>query len=218
MSFETARHNMVWQQIRPWQVLDPSVLDLFLSLRREEFAPAPYRALAFADVALPLGEHAGESMLPPRVEARILQELAVRPQDKVLEIGTGSGFMAALLARKAEYVVSVEIDADLAEAARANLERAGITNVDVVTGDGVRGWPSRGPYDVIVVSGGIPKVPSALLAQLRPGGRLAAFVGRGPAMRARLFQKDGGRTIRAATLFEAEFPPLHNFPREPFLF
>jgi protein-L-isoaspartate(D-aspartate) O-methyltransferase len=217
MSFEIARHNMVWQQIRPWEVLDQSVLDLFLSLRREDFAPPAHRALAFADVTLPLGEDLGECMLQPRVEARILQALAVRPNDKVLEIGTGSGFMAALLARKAEYVLSVEINARLAETARKNLHQAGILNVDVQTGDGARGWPDRGLYDVIVISGGIPEISETLLDQLRPGGRLAAFVGHEPAMRAELVQKTREKTTRA-TLFETVYPLLHNLPRHTFRF
>jgi protein-L-isoaspartate(D-aspartate) O-methyltransferase len=221
MNIEEARRNMVWQQIRPWEVLDASVLNLFLTLKREDFVPAAYRALAFTDVELPLGAPPDEAMLPPRVEARLLQELAVRAEDKVLEIGTGSGYMAALLAAKAKFVVSLEINPALADTARANLSRAGIHNVRVETADGSQGFAECGPYDVIVISGGIPALPETILAQLRPGGRLAAFVGQPPAMQAQIVTRHaetGETRDQVRNLFETALPNLQNFRAATFVF
>ncbi|WP_303785900.1 protein-L-isoaspartate O-methyltransferase [Azovibrio restrictus] len=209
MNIEQARFNMVEQQIRPWEVLDQSVLDLLFTVKREEFVPAACKALAFADLELPLGQ--GQVMLAPRIEARLLQELGVKPTDKVLEIGTGSGYMAALLAARAEHVVSLEINAELADVARGNLARAGITNVTVETVDGSAGFPARGPYDVIMISGGIPAVPEAILRQLRQGGRLAAIVGTAPVMRAQLITCTGEGVFSTVNLFETVAPALENF-------
>ena len=175
MNFEQARFNMIEQQIRPWEVLDPTVLATLGQLKREDFVPAAYRELAFADLELPIA--AGQTMLAPRVEARFLQELALKKTDKVLEIGTGTGYMAALLAALTEHVVTVEINPELAATAKQNLANAGIDNVSIEIGDGAQGWSARGPYDVIVVSGSLPEVPPALLQQLRRGGRLAVVVG-----------------------------------------
>ena len=213
MNIEQARFNMVEQQIRPWEVLDQSVLDLLFTVKREEFAPIAYKSLAFVDMELPLGQ--GQVMLAPRVEARLLQELSVKPSDKVLEIGTGSGYMAALLAAKAEHVVSVEINAELADVARGNLTRAGITNVTVETADGARGLAARGPYDVIVISGGVPAIPEAILKQLRVGGRLAAIVGTAPVMRAQLVTCTAEGIYNTVNMFETVVPMLENFCAEP---
>ncbi|MDD3483669.1 protein-L-isoaspartate O-methyltransferase [Azovibrio restrictus] len=213
MNIEQARFNMVEQQIRPWDVLDQSVLDLLFTVKREEFVPAASKSLAFVDLELPLGQ--GQVMLAPRVEARLLQELSVRPTDKVLEIGTGSGYMAALLAAKAEHVVSVEINAELADVARGNLTRAGITNVTVETADGARGLAARGPYDVIVISGGVPAIPEAILKQLRVGGRLAAIVGTAPVMRAQLVTCTAEGIYNTVNMFETVVPMLENFCAEP---
>ena len=184
MNIEQARFNMVEQQIRPWDVLDQQVLDLLFVVKREDFVPAAYRNLAFADMEIPIGQ--GQVMLAPRVEARLLQELGVKKSDRVLEIGTGSGYMAALLAARAEHVVTVELDPGLAAQARSNLERAGVTNVTVEEGNGARGWPQRGPYDVIVLSGSVPVLAPEFLKQLRVGGRLAAIIGDAPVMEAQL--------------------------------
>jgi len=178
MNIEQARFNMIEQQIRPWEVLDPQVLDLLFVVKREDFVPAAYRNLAFADMEIPIGS--GQVMLAPRVEARLMQELDIRKTDKVLEIGTGSGYMAALLAARADHVVSIESRPEIAEFARQNLERAGVSNVTIEVGDGANGWAQRGPYDAIVISGSLPTLPDALLNQLRPGGRLAAIVGEAP--------------------------------------
>ena len=206
MNIEQARFNMIEQQIRPWEVLDPQVLDLLFVVKREDFVPAAYRNLAFADLEIPLGS--GQVMLAPRIEARLLQELGVQKTDKVLEIGTGSGYMAALLAARAEHVVTVECRPELADFARQNLERAGVANVAVEVGDGANGWSQRGPYDVILVSGSVPSLPDALLKQLRVGGRLAVVVGEAPVMEAQLITCVADGIYNTVNLFETVTPAL----------
>ena len=208
MNIEQARFNMVEQQIRPWDVLDPQVLDLLFVVKREDFVPPAYRNLAFADMEIPIGQ--GQVMLAPRVEARLLQELSVKKSDRVLEIGTGSGYMAALLAARSEHVVTVELDPALATQARSNLEQAGITNVTVEEGNGARGWPQRGPYDVIVLSGSVPVLAPEFLKQLRVGGRLAAIVGDAPVMEAQLITCTTDGVYNTITVFETVVPPLNN--------
>jgi protein-L-isoaspartate(D-aspartate) O-methyltransferase len=206
MNIEQARFNMIEQQIRPWEVLDPQVLDLLFVVKREDFAPAAYRNLAFADMEIPLGS--GQVMLAPKIEAKLLQELAIKKADKVLEIGTGSGYMAALLAARADHVVSVESRPELAETAKQNLTRAGVANVTVETGNGINGWSARGPYDAIVVSGSVPTVPAALLKQLRVGGRLALIVGEAPVMEAQLITCIADGVYNTVNLFETVVQPL----------
>ena len=206
MNIEQARFNMIEQQIRPWEVLDPQVLDLLFVVKREDFVPAAYRNLAFADMEIPIGS--GQVMLAPRVEARLLQELGIKKTDKVLEIGTGSGYMAALLAARAEHVVTIENRPELADFARQNLERAGVTNVTVEVGNGAGGWAQRGPYDAIVVSGALPSLPLALLKQLRVGGRLAAIVGEAPVMEAQLVTCSADGAYNTINLFETVVPAL----------
>lgn len=208
MNIEQARFNMIEQQIRPWEVLDPQVLDLLFVVKREDFVPAAYRNLAFADMEIPLGN--GQVMLAPRVEAKLLQELSIKKTDKVLEIGTGSGYMAALLAARAEHVVTVESRPELADFARQNLERAGITNVTVEVANGAAGWSARGPYDAIVVSGSLPVLPDALLKQLRVGGRLAVIVGEAPVMEAQLITCTADGIYNTINLFETVIPALDN--------
>ncbi|MFZ5581319.1 MAG: protein-L-isoaspartate O-methyltransferase family protein [Pseudomonadota bacterium] len=216
-NMEQARFNMIEQQIRPWNVLDQDVLDLLSEVRREEFVPAAHQALAFADLEIPLGE--GAMMLAPKMEAKLLQELAVQPKDKVLEIGTGSGYMAALLAAKADQVTSVEISPAIAKTAKANLAKAGISNVSVEVGDGVHGWAAGAPYDVIVVSGSLPVVPEELLQQLKVGGRMAVFVGEAPVMEAQIVTRTGETTFASLNLFETVVAPLQNAPaKERFRF
>ena len=194
-----ARYNMIEQQIRPWNVSDPEVLELLHQARREEFVPAAYRSLAFMDIEIPLrgtpeeGVRTGQCMLAPRVEARLLNDLQVKKHERVLEIGTGSGYMAALLAQRAKEVLSLEIVPELADAARANLQRAGITNATVRVADGANANLPEGPFDVIVLSGSVAEVPQALLAQLKDGGRLAAIVGLDPIMRMTIVQRHGSR-------------------------
>lgn len=206
MNIEQARFNMIEQQIRPWEVLDPNVLDLLFVVKREDFVPPAYRNLAFADMEIPIGE--GQVMLAPRVEARLLQELGIRKTDKVLEIGTGSGYMAALLAARAEHVVTLESRPALADAARENLQRAAVNNVTVHTADGLKGWVANAPFDVIIVSGAVPAVPNALLKQLRVGGRLAAVVGELPVMEAQLITCVADGVFNTINLFETVVPTL----------
>jgi len=213
MNIEQARFNMIEQQIRPWDVLDPRVLDLLFVVKREDFTPPAYRSLAFADMEIPLGE--GQCMLAPRMEAKLLQELGLRDSDKVLEIGAGSGYMAALLAARAEQVTSIEIRPALAEQARRNLAAAGINNVRVETGDGANGWAAGAPYDVIVVSGSVPELPDVLLGQLRLGGRLAAIVGSAPVMEAVLITCTGEGIYNRVNLFETVVAPLDGIAARP---
>jgi protein-L-isoaspartate(D-aspartate) O-methyltransferase len=206
MNIEQARFNMIEQQIRPWEVLDPQVLDLLFVVKREDFVPAAYRNLAFADMEIPIGS--GQVMLAPRVEARLMQELGIRNTDKVLEIGTGSGYMAALLAARADHVITVESRPEIAEFARQNLERAGVANVTIEIGDGANGWAQRGPYDAIVVSAALPSLPDTLLKQLRLGGRLAAIVGEAPVMEAQLVTCSAEGVYNTINLFETVVPAL----------
>ncbi|GAB4168359.1 MAG: protein-L-isoaspartate O-methyltransferase [Rhodocyclaceae bacterium] len=211
MDFEQARFNMVEQQIRPWEVLDQEVLDLLFAVKREEFVPPVYRALAFADLEIPLGH--GAEMLAPKVEAKLLQALKLRRSDKVLEVGAGSGYMAALMAARSDHVYTVEIVPDLAEMARANLARAGVENVTVEIGDASGGWPAHAPYDVIVVSGALAELPGELLGELKPGGRLAAFVGEPPVIEARLLTRRADGGLETVNLFETDVAALRNAPR-----
>ncbi len=221
MDIELARFNMIEQQIRPWEVLDAEVLSLLAAVRREDFVPPAYLAMAFVDTEVPLVTSSGapQSMLAPKVEARLLQELDVGKHERVLEIGAGSGFMAALLGHRAQQVLSLEIDAELAVFASANLRRAGSSNVTVRHADGAKGCPADGPFDVIVLSGSVPQVPAGLFDQLKPGGRLVAIVGQLPIMRAMLYSRTalrntGGPTdgaIGSVELFDAVAPRLAGF-------
>jgi len=216
LDIEQARRNMVEQQIRPWEVLDQSVLDLLLVVRRELFVPPALRLLAFCDMEIPLridGVDTGECMFAPKVEARLLQELGIRAHEHVLEVGTGSGYMAALAAYKAQHVLTVEINPLLAAFGAANLQRNGVLNVRVETGDGSRGWVARAPYDVIIVSGGLPVLPPELLAQLKIGGRLAAIVGQAPVMSAQIVTRVTDSAFDTLKLFETVAKPLVNAPR-----
>jgi len=217
MNTEIARFNMIEQQIRPWEVLDRNVLALLGTMRREDFVPLAMRAMAFVDTQIPLvqGDASGPCMLEPKVEARLLQELQVQRHEKVLEIGTGSGFMAALLAHRAMQVMTLECHPALARAARENLQRSGIVNarvLDVSAADGARGLPTEAPFDVILLSGSVPEVPRVLLEQLKPGGRLAAVVGGEPVMRARLYTRAGEASWSETDLFDTVAPRLDGFP------
>ena len=209
---ETARFNMIEQQIRPSRVLDPVVLKLLAVVRREDFVPIAYRDLAFADMEIPLGAdgQAGQAMLSPYLEARMLQELAIRNTDTVLEVGAGSGFMAAVLAAKAEFVYTIEIDPRLAELARSNLEGAGVANALVRTGGAACGWEAHAPYDVIVLSGSMPALPESLLRQLKIGGRLVAVVGEAPAMQLQRVVRKEETTFETTAVLETMLAPLVN--------
>jgi protein-L-isoaspartate(D-aspartate) O-methyltransferase len=210
---EQARHNMVEQQIRTWEVLDQDVLDLLYVVPREDFVPEAHRALAFSDLEIPLGEGTGERMWQPKLEARVLQELGVRKSDRVLEVGTGSGYLTALLARRAAHVHSVEIDPALAALGRANLARHGTDNVTLEAGDAARGWPAHAPYDVIVLTGSTPVLPRAFCEQLAVGGRLFAVIGEAPAMTATLVTCTAPGAFGTAELFETVLAPLANAER-----
>jgi protein-L-isoaspartate(D-aspartate) O-methyltransferase len=213
MNIELARSNMIEQQIRPWDVLDSGVLALLAVVRREDFVPATYRALAFVDTEVPLPTSAGQTqcMLAPKVEARLLQELAVHKHERVLEVGAGSGFMAALLAHKAQHVTTLEIDPELARFARTNLQRAGVMNSTVIEADGADGWRTEAPFDVIVLSGSVAEVPDTLLAQLKAGGRLVAIVGQEPVMRALLITRSADQALSRQVLFDTVAQRLRGF-------
>ncbi len=208
MDYELARHNMIEQQIRPWEVLDQHVLDLLWRVKREDFVPPVYRALAFADMEIPLGH--GEAMWYPKVEARVLQALALRRTDRVLEVGTGSGYLTALMAAQAMQVVSVEIHPDLKESAEAKLKAHGFANVTVKLGDAARDWGEDGRFDVIVLTGSTPVLPEAFFKRLNPGGRLFAVVGESPVMQAQLITCLDEQARRTDVLFETELKPLVN--------
>ena len=209
MNLEKARFNMVEQQIRPWQVLDPQVLHVLSNVQRELFVPAHYQALAYTDTDIPLGH--GQEMVPPRIDARLMHDLQLSSQDKVLDIGTGSGYLAALLAARAERVISLEINPELAQQARQNLQRAGVTNVDVRVADGSQGAAADGPFDAIVLGGSVAEVPKALLEQLKLKGRLIAIVGTEPIMTATLFTRTGDASWTTQALWDTQAPRLQGF-------
>ena len=208
MDIEQARFNMVEQQIRTWEVLDPAVLELLFEVKREAFVPREHAALAFADLELPLGH--GEAMMQPKVEARILQELAIQPHETVYEVGTGSGYLAALLARSARHVTSAEIHPDLQAGAAENLARAGIRNVTLLPGDSARGPLAESAFDVIVLAGSTPVLPQAFLDRLTPGGRLFAVVGDAPVMKAVVVRQPQPGAFQHVEIFETMLKPLVN--------
>jgi protein-L-isoaspartate(D-aspartate) O-methyltransferase len=205
---------MIEQQIRPWEVLDGAVLSLLSVVKRENFAPMAHKALAFVDMEIPLkdGNQTGQFMLPPRIEARFLQDADIKGTDKVLEVGTGSGYMAALLAHQAASVLSFELDAALAQQARTNLQAAGVHNVEVRQADGSQGAPSDGPFDVIMLSGSVPNVPQVLLNQLSIGGRLLAVVGEDPVMRASVITRTADQQWQTSEPWDTMAPRLQGFP------
>jgi protein-L-isoaspartate(D-aspartate) O-methyltransferase len=208
-ALEQARFNMVEQQIRPWQVLDTAVLHTLQHMARELFVPIAYQALAYTDTEIPLGH--GEEMLPPRVDARLLHDVHLQPTDKVLEIGTGSGYLTALLADRSHHVLSLEINPELHTHARANLQRAGITNVDLRLADGSAGAADAGPFDAIVLGGSVHEVPQELLQQLKVDGRLIAIVGEEPVMQATLFTRTGVSAWDQRVLWDTIAPRLLGF-------
>lgn len=217
MNFEQARFNMIEQQIRPWDVLNTDILDLMASLPREQFVPEGYRELAYADISVPLNDK--HAMMPPRVEARILQALKIRADDKILEVGTGSGFLTALLAKSGQHVYSVDISPELSAQAQANLDKQNIKNVTLEVGDASKGWSKYAPYDVIVITGAMAEFPTAFLDSLQRAGRVFTIVGTAPVMEAKLFTRIGESELREEALFETDVPLLENAePAPQFLF
>ena len=214
MNNDIARFNMIEQQIRPWEVLDGQVLSLLSVVKRENFVPMAHKALAFVDMEIPLHASGAEDqvMLAPRVEARFLQDAAIQATDKVLEIGTGSGYMAALAAHQAASVLTLEINPALAQQAKANLQAAGVSNVEVRTADGSQGAAADGPFNVIFLSGSVPEVPQVLLNQLTIGGRLLAVVGEDPVMRASVITRTGEKQWQTSEPWDTIAPRLQGFP------
>lgn len=211
MDIEQARYNMVEQQIRPWDVLDQDVLDLLLKVRREDFVPEAHQALTFVDMEIPLGH--GQAMWTPKLEARVIQELAIRPTDRVLEIGTGSGYLTALLASQAAGVVSVDIHPDFTADATRKLRAHGFDNVTLHTADAARDWPDEAGFDVIVLTGSTPLLADAWLRRLKVGGRLFAITGVAPVMLAQLITRTAPDATRSVTLFETCVTSLVNAPQ-----
>ncbi|MEO8345171.1 MAG: protein-L-isoaspartate O-methyltransferase [Betaproteobacteria bacterium] len=222
MDYEQARFNMVEQQIRTWDVLDQQILDLLFEVKREEFVPAAFRTLAFADLELPLADSqtgvgradafpstGGQRMWSPKMEARVLQSLNLKRRESVLEIGTGSGYFAALLGHRAGSVTSVEIDPRLSASAATRLARMRNGNVRCEVGDAARGWGNE-PYDAIVLTGSTPILPESFFAQLKPGGRIFAIVGEAPVMTARLVSWTAPGSRVTTDLFETVVAPLVN--------
>jgi len=217
MDFERARFNMVEQQIRPWDVLDQRVLDLIFKVKREEFVPPQYRSLAFVDMEIPIGH--GEKMLQPKLEARMLQELVLQPSDRILEVGTGTGYMTALLALLGGHVYSVDIVPEFTQSAAAKLAAQEISNVTLESGDAARGWLRHAPYDAIVLTGSVPLLPEEFQKSLNTGGRLLAVVGEPPVMEARLVTCVAPGAWSTTGLFETCIAALRNAPQpERFVF
>jgi len=208
MDIEQARTNMIKQQCRAWGVLDDAILALFERVPREDFVPKRYQHLAFADMAIPLGH--GQSLLAPKEEARILDALKINPNDRVLEIGTGSGFLTMLLACQAKHVDSVDIFEDFTELASQKLQSHNIHNIDVQTADASLGYKKNTHYDVIVITGSMPILPKHFLVQLNLHGRLFAFLGKAPAMQATLITKLDETNTKTQILFETVVAPLIN--------
>ncbi|MGC4061350.1 MAG: protein-L-isoaspartate O-methyltransferase [Aquabacterium sp.] len=209
MNVEQARFNMIEQQIRPWDVLDSSVLALLSAVRREDFVPAEHKAQAFMDIEIPLGN--GRVLLAPRVEARLVQDLNLSKRDTVLHIGAGTGYVTALLAHKARRVIGLESDARLAAQARTNLRNAAVNNAEIVDSDGAAGFSAQAPFDAILLTGSVAQVPQNLLDQLKTGGRLLAIVGQDPVMQATLFTRVSDTQFSSHELFDTVATRLAGF-------
>jgi protein-L-isoaspartate(D-aspartate) O-methyltransferase len=207
-TLEQARFNMVQQQIRPWEVLDQRVLDLMQQIPRDPFVPDAYRNLAYADIEIPIGH--GQRMMFPRVEGRMLQALNIQPDDRILEIGTGSGYVTACLAKLGREVISLEIHPEFTEQALARLEVQGIKNVALRSGDGLADRIDGAPFDLIALTGSLPQLPESLERQLNLDGRLFAVIGQAPTMEATLITRVGEESWRSEGLFETVLAPLEN--------
>ena len=208
MNTEQARFNMIHQQIRPAEVLDERVLDVIADTPREDFVPAQFRDLAFSDTNIKLGH--GQIMMKPIMEARLLQALNVQPEDNIMEVGTGSGYFTALLARLGKQVRSIDIEGDFLTQAQTRLDALGINNVKLTQGDAARGWEQYDQFDVIAITGSLPVLPESFQRQLNIGGRMVAIVGQSPLMTVKLITRTGENEWETAELFETDFPPLAN--------
>ena len=217
MNFEQARLNMVENQVRPWEVLDARVLEVLGTVRREDFVAPEHRKLAFADLCLPLGH--GEVMMKPVVEGRVLQALELTPDDQVLEIGTGSGFLTACMAKLSANVTSLDIHADFVTAAGQRLTGAGINNVTLETGEAVNGWQPSGQFSALVVTGAVHQIPQRFLGWLKPGGRMLVVRGDSPVQHVLLLTHEGNGRYHEESLFETDLPYLtHAEPPRRFVF
>jgi protein-L-isoaspartate(D-aspartate) O-methyltransferase len=216
MHFDTLRQTMIDTQVRTWEVFDPNVLRVLQQVKREQFVPTYLQELAFADYEIPL-DH-GERMWTPKMEARVLQELDIQPADRILEVGTGSGYFTALLASLGGVVYSVDDRADFVTLAEARLQRQGINNVHLQIGDASAGWSAAAPYDVIVLTGALPQLPKSFREQLRPGGRLLALEGQSPLVRVRRYRRGSDASLRGTDLFDTDIPPLRHSPTRSFQF
>ena len=210
---DQARFNMVEQQVRPAEVLDPTVLELIAKSKRENFVPQAYAELAYCDSEIPL--NVSEVMMTPIVEARMLQALAIKPSDKILEIGSGSGYVTHLLAQLGQSVVSLEIDPELAKTAEQNLRQAGSNNVSILCQDGSHGCPEKGLYEVIAVTASVPDIMPEIEAQLSIGGRAFMIIGKAPTMEATLITRISETEMQRDPLFETVLPPMRNIPQTP---
>ena len=208
LNFEEARHNMIVQQIQPWNVRDDKVLDLLQRLPREDFVPSDYKEHAFTDINIPLGN--GQEMMSPKLEAYMLQALRIQDKDKVLEIGTGTGYVTALLASQSRHVITVDIDADMQKRAEENLNAHQITNVTYEVGDAALGWSNQKPYDVIAITGSLPMLPEVFQRNLNIGGRLFAVIGDAPAMEVILITRVKDNEWTHDVLLETDIPALIN--------
>ena len=213
MNIEQARFNMIQQQVRPWNVLDDQILELLEEVKREDFCPAEHRDMAFMDLEIPIGH--GQVMLTPRVQARLVQDLQLKPTDKVLQIGTGTGYMTALLASRSQQVQAFEIHPELVKQTADNLRKAGISNVDLRHGDGLAGALANGPYDAIVLCGSVSHVPHSLLEQLNVGGRLIAVVGDEPMMRATVVTRESDTVFQTTQPWDVVIPRLEGVSDTP---
>jgi protein-L-isoaspartate(D-aspartate) O-methyltransferase len=211
MNLEKARFNMVEQQIRTWMVLEPAALAVLSTVEREKFTPVAYQALAYADTEIPLA--LGQTMLPPRIDARLMHDLHLQGHESVLEIGTGSGYLTALLAHRAHQVISLEVHPELAQTAQANLRAAGIRNAEVRVGNGASAQVAEAPFDAIVLGGSVAEVPQSLLGQLKVGGKLIAIVGDDPIMQATLFTRVADQQWQSRSLWDTAVPALESFSK-----
>jgi protein-L-isoaspartate(D-aspartate) O-methyltransferase len=206
MDLEQARINMIKQQLRTCEVLDNTLLSLLNELPRDRFVPSQVKNLAFADMQLPIGHE--QIMFSPKEEAQMLQSLALKPTDRVLEIGTGTGYITALLAKLCQHVTSVDLFADFTRQAQMQLQQLEIENVTFGTGNAASGWANNAPYDVILLSGSLAKLPQALSRQLNPAGRIFAILGQAPAMQACVLTQTQPNQWQTTPLFETVVPRL----------